>query len=425
MHSGHLLFLHFMKTGGTSFYRFLENNYPVGDYIPDVDLPHFQKVERSSTYLQRADRHHNAELTREIGHLARYKLITKLHFSYRLIGDFKAFYPDTKVVALFRDPIARIVSQIEHWRRTPPEHMVGLPPHAVNMIVEAKERPLEDFIRFGSESIVQLYLENHQAKMLAGFQSIPPEDEVILETALRNLEDIDLVGLTDNIEKFSEIVSFNLGFYNNYNEERLNVTPSKDRISTEQRRMIGEILAERNALDFIVLREARRRFDHLVQEYHSALFCLRGGRQLRMLSSGETFNFAMDGVLTGEGWHERENGIDGCARWGGPGTSSVLYLDVALTGHVEIAFNLVSVINDEVYSSMQIFVNGTYAPHRSSIESGFLLASIDLKLPEQSPMGTRIEFRFSKSMSAFEAHGVSDHRRKTVALQNMKIRKLN
>ncbi|CUA99059.1 hypothetical protein [Pannonibacter indicus] len=161
-----------------------------------------------------------------------------------------------------------------------------------------------------------------------------------------------------------------------------------------------------------------------MQDYHDALFQLRGGQRLRALAPGEEATFGMESALVGEGWHEREAGLGGgCARWGGPGPSSVLYPAVALQGETSIDFNIVSVINDEIYASMQIFINGSYAPHETSIRDGFLVASVKTRSSQDNTSGTRIEFRFSGVKSAFEAHGVPDHRRKTIALQSLQMRR--
>ena len=163
-----------------------------------------------------------------------------------------------------------------------------------------------------------------------------------------------------------------------------------------------------------------------MQEYHDALYQLRGGRKLRTLTPGEELTYAMESALVGEGWHEREAGLHGgCARWGGPGLSSVLHLDVVLSCETVIDFNIVSVINDEIYSSMQIFINGSYTPHETSIRDGFLVASVRVRSPEQGSTGTRIEFRFAGVQSAFETHGIADYRRKTIALQNVQIRRIS
>mgnify|MGYP000284645641 CR=1 FL=1 len=70
------------------------------------------------------------------------------------------------------------------------------------------------------------------AAQLALIEATAPAQphEVLLELALKNLERINFVGLTDRLEKFADIVSFNLGFYNSYSEERLNVMPKQAKI---------------------------------------------------------------------------------------------------------------------------------------------------------------------------------------------------
>ena len=424
MRDHYLFFLHFMKTGGTSFYRFLENNYAVGDYIADDKVRSIDLAEHDFADFSCEARRRSAERIRICAELAKYKLITKLHFSHLVIDDFRQLYPDLKVISVFRDPVDRVFSQIEHWRRIPDVHMKTVAPEMVSVINDVKRGELDKVLRCERDSHHANYLENHQAKRLAGYVGSAPADDILLETALKNLENIDLAGVTDRLDKFAEIISFNLGFYNTYSDENLNVTPQNAKLDPFERERLKDLLSEKNRIDAIVFEEAKKRFARHVQDYHDALFQLRGGQRLRALAPGEEATFGMESALVGEGWHEREAGLGGeCARWGGPGPSSVLYPAIALQGETSIDFNIVSVISDEIYASMQIFINGSYAPHETSIRDGFLVASVKTRSPEDNASGTRIEFRFSGVKSAFEAHGVPDHRRKTIALQSLQMRR--
>ena len=426
MQDNHLLFFHIMKTGGTSFYRFLENAYDVSAQIPADMVDTYKDVEYLSTFSPRRVRRLDREYLNLLVEVGRHRLISKIHTSFNFVDDFLYFYPDTKIITILRDPVERALSHIENLRRTPEATVKGLDSEMRALIEELRTGPLEKVLDFGPDSYFRKPLSNHQARILAGYAFHDLEDEVLLELALKNLEKINFVGLTDRLEKFAGIVSFNLGFYNSYSEERLNVMPEEARIDAAERARITDILAEKNKVDAIVFEEAKKRFARHVQDYHDALFQLRGGQRLRALAPGEEATFGMESALVGEGWHEREAGLGGeCARWGGPGPSSVLYPAVALQGETSIDFNIVSVISDEIYASMQIFINGSYAPHETSIRDGFLVASVKTRSPEDNASGTRIEFRFSGVKSAFEAHGVPDHRRKTIALQSLQMRRMS
>ncbi|WP_208975415.1 hypothetical protein [Pannonibacter phragmitetus] len=303
--------------------------------------------------------------------------------------------------------------------------MKTVTPELVSVINDVKRGDLDAVLHGERDSQHAYFMENYQAKRLAGYVGSVPADDILLETALKNLENIDLVGVTDRLDMFAEIVSFNLGFYNTYSDEKLNVTPQSARLDPAERERLKDILSEKNKVDAIVFDEAKKRFDRHVQDYHDALFQLRGGQKLRVLAPGEEAAFGMESALVGEGWLERETGLGGgCARWGGPGPSSVLYPAIALQGETSIDFNIVSVINDEIYASMQIFINDSYVPHETSIRDGFLVASVKTRSRQENTSGTRIEFRFSGVKSAFEAHGVPDHRRKTIALQSLQMRRI-
>jgi hypothetical protein len=426
MQDDHLIFFHIMKTGGTSFYRFLENAYAESDQIPVEMVESYRHVDDFSAQSPRRGRFLEMEYLNLLAEVGKHRLISKLHASFNFVDDFLYFYPDTKTITILRDPVERTLSHIENLRRTPEVNLGILDPAMRSLIERLRTGPLEKVVQFETHRFLRKSLNNHQARTLAGYAFPDLEDEVLLELALKNLERITFVGLTDRLEKFAGIVSFNLGFYNSYSEERLNVMPKDKKIDPEERARLRDILSDKNRIDAIVFEEAKRRFARHVQDYHDALFQLRGGQKLRVLAPGEEAAFGMERALVGEGWHEREAGLGGgCARWAGPGPSSVLYPAVALQGETSIDFNIVSVINDEIYASMQIFINGSYAPHETSIRDGFLVASVKLRSPEGNTSGTRIEFRFSGVKSAFEAHGVPDRRRKTIALQSLQMRRIS
>lgn len=235
MRDHYLFFLHLMKTGGTSLYRFLENNYAAGEYIADGRVFPGRQAESYFASLSRDARRRNAERIRMCTELAQYKLIAKFHFSHLLIEDFRQFYPDLKVISVLRDPVDRVFSQIEHWRRTPDVHMKDAAPEMVSVINDVKRGDIDKVVHCEPDSYHVYLMENYQAKLLSGNVGRAPADDILLEMALKNLENIDLVGVTERLDMFAEIVSFNLGFYNTYSDEKLNVTPQSDRLDPVER----------------------------------------------------------------------------------------------------------------------------------------------------------------------------------------------
>ncbi|MBA4205917.1 MAG: hypothetical protein C0457_13075, partial [Polymorphum sp.] len=249
MQDNHLLFFHIMKTGGTSFYRFLENAYDVSAQIPADMVDTYKDVEYLSTFSPRRVRRLDREYLNLLVEVGRHRLISKIHTSFNFVDDFLYFYPDTKIITILRDPVERALSHIENLRRTPEATVKGLDSEMRALIEELRTGPLEKVLDFGPDSYFRKPLSNHQARILAGYAFHDLEDEVLLELALKNLEKINFVGLTDRLEKFAGIVSFNLGFYNSYSEERLNVMPEEARIDAAERARITDILAEKNRID--------------------------------------------------------------------------------------------------------------------------------------------------------------------------------
>ena len=399
---GRLIFLHFMKTGGTSFYRFLENAYSVGEYLRDDQIP----FDRG-----------------ELGRLGEYRLISKLHLSFAEVAYLRDCHPDTKVVTLLRDPLTRCFSNIEHWRRVSGRHLDALPQENRRFIEASQAQPVDEFVDFASPRI-RRYLGNLQSKMLAGIDTENSSDEQIYEAAMRNLETVDFVGTTDRIENLAQCVALFMGFYNTYNAERLNSTDSSQKLTALERGLIEDRLLEHNQVDLLIFKEAQRRVVDLQARYNDAIFKLLNTRPGLRIEVGDEFHTSMESGLVGSNWHEREGGLNGYCRWAGPDVISTLRLNLLPLGSFVFEFSIVSVISDEVYSSMRIFINDRLCPHTTFVRDGFLIAATTVEFSDESRNSTTVELRFDKSSSAFEVQNLSDHRRKTIALQALTARRI-
>ncbi|WP_376695226.1 hypothetical protein [Wenzhouxiangella sp. EGI_FJ10305] len=184
------IFIHVMKTAGTSFRKMLEKQLGAAVYPTREEL----KQHKRGWYLKARElreRLQSGELT--LGG----RQVVCGHFSAsvaeRMPGDWR-------LAVFLRDPVARSLSMIAHrLKHDGPENLLGHPEAAGDAVLKL----LED------EKFVNSQVRDYQTKVLsmkpmANVNSPMLVGEREYETAVRRLESIDFVGIT---EQFSESIS--------------------------------------------------------------------------------------------------------------------------------------------------------------------------------------------------------------------------
>lgn len=406
-HPARLFFLHILKTGGTSFYRFLENNYPRDASIRDDRFAELHGLKADPEAFART--------------LTSFRLITKLHLDFSYVERLRRLDPRLRVVTLLREPVQRCFSMIEHWRRIPDASLADFDPVRRELLVDARSLPVEAFVQKHAHR-----LSDHQTKILAG-EANPvanPPRVPLLAAAIANLASVEYVGLTERMTETAACLSSAMGFFDSMNTQKLNVTRDDRRLSSAEKEQVRGLLAELNQADTALYAEGELRFVRWLGRWKHERFRERSPSRPRLLAVGEACRFTMDEPLVGDGWHEREGGPEQSCRWGGPQRLSSLFLEVAAVGSLELTIRLVAAISEEVLSSLELVVAGQTVPHRIVRRDGRLDVTATAALDADPREWLPIELIFAATRSAYDVAGVDDHRQKTVAVEAVEMRRL-
>lgn len=223
------LFIHVMKTGGTSFGHLLRSNFKQSERYPDAVLP------PDSDMFKRAEAYtHVPRLIQDVNRMADSLRIVRGHVPYAvrslLEGEFVA-------MTILRNPVERTFSYLKHCRKYHYEH-IGLP------MEQIYEQPwfFESFMHNYQTKIFSMSAQEALSEQRFGDMSPPlppraaiargaeppPElrrlqresparvtlelfsastgviaaDDARLKTAKDNLAQVELVGVTENYEGF-------------------------------------------------------------------------------------------------------------------------------------------------------------------------------------------------------------------------------
>lgn len=234
-----VFFVHVMKTGGTTVFRNLRENYALDELYPyrKLDIQYDGK---------RLDIRHHLSMSYLVSlpeeRRRRIRVYTG-HFPYvaaELLGG------DFTTVTILRDPMERTISLLRQFRRNVP--WVNDPtrqrPMASRSLDEVYEQPL----------VFEPLVHNHQTKIFSMRESDAPEsymdlidiDEARLALAKNNLAKVDVVGVTERYDDFLDEVEARFGWAVE-RDARANATPASEiqPVSESLRRRI----ADDNAID--------------------------------------------------------------------------------------------------------------------------------------------------------------------------------
>lgn len=418
-----LFFLHIMKTGGTTLSAWLEQSYRTSD-IRGEDLPDglddwnfgAPPTQPFNTDQMRATQKFY------VSKLARLSLITNLHVTHQVYEILTALHPDYHCITVLREPVSRVLSHIEHWRRLPERSYAEVEPRQREMFDLAKRLSTRDLL-LSNAPVVQALLHDHQAKMLAGGSYMGARPDVLLAAAKRNMARIAFVGTTERLDDLMTLMSLDLGLLPPGPKFALNARPegpsTADQVDAETRALIEQFTKVDHQLWKLAHQRLQRDYAAKLHDIAVRSWTIRRERSTTWTSS---VDFTMDDELPGIGWHEREAGAVHNARWIGPVPSATLYFNLEPRRSYRFEVSLISVINDSVLEETRIFVNDREVAFTVGTKGPYTL--LTFKVPatlfrEHEP--TRLEFRSKRCYDAFSIAGYLDKRPKTLAVERVEI----
>ena len=246
-----VFFIHVMKTGGTTLFRHLRENYPLDELYPyskldirfdgpRLDVRHHLSISYLKTIPQERRRH--------------IRVYTG-HFPFAAV---EAMGDRFTTMTILRDPVDRTVSLLRQFRRKVPWIPEGgrEPTLARHTLEEVYDYP----------TVFEPLVHDHQTKIFSMQPADAPEsymdvmavDQERLEIAKANLASVDLLGVTDRYDDFLDLVEARFGWQVE-REARANATPPEDNEPVDP--ALLERIRQDNALDIELFEYAR----HLVE----------------------------------------------------------------------------------------------------------------------------------------------------------------
>jgi hypothetical protein len=379
-----LFFLHIPKTAGTTLISLIDQHFFSEEICPEQLQSKVKKITASD--------------------LANFRLF-RGHLDYDL---YKLLPKKPLYLTMLRDPLERVVSLYEFWKRNS-EGWVANYPIYEEIFREANDSDLFHFVCTHNDSI-RMEIENNQTRRIVANTRDPLDSytsQEVLEIAKKRIaEEFLFFGLVEKFDESLQLLCYSLGWLpiQSYQKKMVAPTPNKvDNLPTKTR----EAILERNQLDIALYEFAWNLFQ---ERYQAMLY------QLIERSYQDHFNqvnLPMDRLevfksrpIQGMGWYPREFDPDGkIFYWMGPNNEAFIDVSIPRNCNLTITINIGYAIHSCLLTAFQFYVNGIEVPlNKISGDEyhGIYQGVITQHMVEVNSSLTRLTVRVDRTFSPHE-----------------------
>ncbi len=340
--------------------------------------------------------------------------------------------PGTFRMTVLREPMARLVSRVNDWRRLEAHDVQDRTRDFQDMVADTRRLSLAAFLRRHAQGAHRSRFDNGITRALAanridgriaGMQA-----DQLLAPAMQSLEeDFELVGLTESLDLTRNAAAALLGLAPVGNVVRMNDSGSGSVMEREGAEA-EELLQDLTRTDQILFARARQIFDerHRAQavaytdEVFEAQHAAAVTGKMRGTFVGDAMVYSVHDPLVGRGFHNRDGaGLPSCAVWSGPDPRLVIYMPV-IQGHpVSLMLWIRGYVRPEQRAQLRVLVDGVPTPHafesangyadvltcNATSSRGFVRLEVDVGQTATSGEAGTPSFDARKRGLAFDAYG--------------------
>lgn len=358
-----LLHQHQVKSGGTSLNSYFASKFYANKVLNPADVGILKKAlyknrpdnkfEKDQLLIfEQVARHNTSHFDCVHGHMALQYATDNHFFTYSVI----------------RDPVQRVHSQINDWRRLTDNDLIGLPEDNRSFKQYVRDAQIEDIMQRSSNyEMANFNLQNNQCKSIynsiigpyAGWMKLGNDQEQLFELAKIASSQFDFIGLTENIPATVKWICKSNGWCPPQEVIQLNKNKKKSSLSPEQEASILSVnKADSKYYHWVKNEFGAKNFNYGLQDFEN-LFAEARTEAITPISFGNTFLFDFNMPIIGNGFFPRDaaNTSD-CAIWTGSGLKSTFFFPVPVDLKVGILFYVKGYADDALRGQIQFNVDG-------------------------------------------------------------------